>query len=169
MEWLNRLLGNSTELSIVQMCIRAFIIFIAAYFLIRISGRRSFALRSSLDNIIVILLGAVLSRAIVGASPFLPVLGASLLLVILHRFLAWFTSSSPKIGKIISGRKILLYDHGKFVEGALKKALISKEEIMEKLHQQLHSENIGQIERIYMERDGQISLITSENDRLIPD
>jgi len=59
------------------MCRLAAVVFILAYLLICVSGRRSFALRSPLDNIIVILLGAVFSRAVVGASPFLPAMAAS--------------------------------------------------------------------------------------------
>ncbi|MDR6465344.1 uncharacterized membrane protein YcaP (DUF421 family) [Chryseobacterium sediminis] len=50
-----------TSLNSFQIAIRGITVFILALILIRILGRRSFGIASPLDNIIVILLGAVLS------------------------------------------------------------------------------------------------------------
>ncbi|PWS32685.1 DUF421 domain-containing protein [Pedobacter paludis] len=163
------LFGKGSDLSVLQMSIRAVVVFLAAYIFIRLSGRRSFALRSPLDNIIVILLGAILSRAVVGASPFLPVMAASLAIVILHRLLAWITSTKSQLARIITARRILLYDHGRFIDTALKKALISQEDIREKIRQSLHSDSLEQVDQVYMERDGQISIITNANGHFIQD
>ncbi len=66
---LEKIWGTGTSLDTVQMGTRGIAVFIIALLLIRVSGRRSFGIRSPLDNIIVILLGAILSRAVVGASP----------------------------------------------------------------------------------------------------
>jgi len=162
MNWGKLLLETNTQLSCLGMCSRAAIVFLLAYLLIRISGRRSFALRSPLDNIIVILLGALLSRAVVGASPFLPVLASSTLIVIIHRLLAWLTSVKPILGEWISGKKIILYQHGKFHNENLKKGLIGKPEILEQVRQVMHSDDLDNIDCIYMERDGRMSIILSK-------
>lgn len=167
METVTELIGDGKELSSLQMCIRALIVFLLAYILIRISGRRSFALRSPLDNIIVILLGAILSRGIVGASPFLPIIASCLLIVILHRLFAWLTSAYPVFGHLISGRKILLYSDGKFVNAALNRGLIGREEIMEQVRNTLHTNELNKIDRIYMERDGRISILIGSNKKVL--
>jgi len=159
METVAELIGHGKDLSSLQMCVRALIVFLLAYVLIRISGRRSFALRSPLDNIIVILLGAILSRGVVGASPLLPIIFSSLLIVILHRLLAWLTSAHPLFGRLISGRRILLYSNGKFLNTALKKGLIGRDEIIEQVRNTLHTDELSQIDRIYMERNGRISIL----------
>jgi heme A synthase len=65
------LVGEGKELTILQMSVRAFAMFIIYVVLIRIAGLRTFAKQSTFDNIIVIMLGAVLARGVVGASPFL--------------------------------------------------------------------------------------------------
>ena len=157
------LLETNPELSYLEMCSRAAIVFLLAYILIRISGRRSFVLRSPLDSIIVILLGAILSRAVVGASPFLPVIAASTLIVVLHRIIAWLTSAKPGMGGWIAGRKITLYKKGRFYDENLKKGLIGRSEIMQQVREVMHKDNLDNIDIIYMERDGRISIIISQN------
>jgi uncharacterized membrane protein YcaP (DUF421 family) len=81
--------GEGKDLNALQMSDRGIVIFIIALLLIRISGRCSFGIKTPLDNIITISLGAVLSRAIVGASDFVPVIITCLIIVSFHRFLSW--------------------------------------------------------------------------------
>lgn len=159
MQGFDALIGTSEELTAIQMSSRALIIFMLAYALLRISGRRSFRLHSPLDNVITILLGAVLSRAVVGASPFVPVVAASSTIVLLHRVLAWVTSIFPGTGRLFSGQKILLYNEGRFLAHNLKKGLVNKEEIMHRVRSIRQSNDLSKIDSIYMEKDGEITVI----------
>jgi len=63
--------GSSEDLTMLQMGSRAFIMFIIALFLVRLGGIRILGRKSGVDFVIIIILGAVLARGIVGASPFL--------------------------------------------------------------------------------------------------
>ncbi|MBO9675752.1 MAG: DUF421 domain-containing protein [Sphingobacteriaceae bacterium] len=155
---LHDLIERKNDLTALQMAVRGILVFIVAYLLIRISGRRSFGMKSPVDSIIVILLGAILSRAAVGASPFIPVVVTCLAIVLLHRTLTWLVAISPTFGKL-AGEKILLYEKGKFREVKLKRALISRAEIMQHTRTILHSENLDNVDKIYMESDGKISII----------
>jgi len=161
MQGFDEVIGTSEDLTAIQMSTRALIIFMLAYALLRISGRRSFRLHSPLDNIITILLGAVLSRAVVGASPFGPVVAASLTIVLLHRVLAWLNSSFPKTSRFFDGQKILLYDGGDFLAHNLKKGLVNKEEIMHRVRSIHQSNDLSKIKSIYMEKDGEITIINN--------
>jgi len=136
--------------------------FFIALLLIRVSGRRSFGVRSPLDNIITISLGAVLSRAIVGASDFAPVVVACSVVVLLHRLVSWLIANSKALGKIIEGEKILLFEDGVFNKENMKKALVCKEDVMQGVRKSALSEDMGEIEKVYMERNGEISAIKKQ-------
>lgn len=159
METLIEIFGEGKDLTAVQMSCRAVVVFFIALALIRVSGRRSFGMRMPLDNIISISLGAVLSRAIVGASPFVPVIITCFVIVILHRLLSWVVVKRPTFSKLFEGDKILLYHNGDFINTNMNKALVCKEDVMQGIRKTASTNDLNNIEKIYMERNGEISVI----------
>ncbi len=159
MQILHEIFGTGRDLNVLQMTARSVVIFIIALVLLRISGRRSFSLHSPLDNIITIILGAVLSRAIVGASGFLPVIAGCTALVIIHRLFAYGMVHSPAFSKLVSGEKILLFKEGDFLKQNIDKALIGKEEVLQEVRKTALTENLDEIEKIYMERNGEVNSV----------
>src|ERR1700710_1587495 len=103
MELLIKIFGEGKDLNALQMSSRGIVIFFIALLLIRISGRRSFGIRTPLDNIISISLGAILSRAIVGASDFLPVIITCFVIVLLHRAFGWLVVNHSFFSKLFEG------------------------------------------------------------------
>jgi uncharacterized membrane protein YcaP (DUF421 family) len=162
MDLIITIFGEGKDLTVGQVIARAIAIFLITLILIRISGRRSFGVKTPLDNIIVILLGALLSRAIVGASPFIPVVVASFTLVIIHRLLAWIISHTKKVKKVIDGEKILLFKEGKFIDKNLKKALVHEEDVMSGVRTLALTDDLTMIDRIFMESSGKFSIIKKE-------
>src|ERR1700754_300828 len=109
MELLVTIFGEGKDLGVLQMSCRGIVVFIIALALIRLSGRRSFGIRTPLDNIITISLGAILSRAIVGASAFLPIIVCCFVIVTLHRGFSWLVVNNKAFGRFIEGDKIVLF------------------------------------------------------------
>jgi uncharacterized membrane protein YcaP (DUF421 family) len=163
MDTLLKIFGEGKDLNTLNMCSRAFVIFLIALVLIRISGRRSFGVRTALDNIIVVLLGAILSRAVSGASPFVPTVAASLTLVFAHRLAAWSILRSDAVSGLVEGDKIMLFEGGKFIEDNLKKALVCKEDVMQGVRKSALTEDLEKVEKIYIERNGEITLVKKES------
>lgn len=153
------LFGEGRDLTALQMSCRGISVFIIALILIRISGRRSFGMKTPLDNIIVILLGAILSRAVVGVSPFWPVVACSTVIVLFHRFLAWVKVKSPSFSELLEGNKIKLYENGKYLEDNMGKALACKEDVDQGVRRTALTEDMDDIKAVYMERNGEISAI----------
>ena len=159
MELLKEIFGAGKDLNTLQMSCRGIIVFILALLLIRISGRRSFGIRSPLDNIILILLGAILSRAVVGASDFVPVIVSCFVLVIMHRMLGWLVVKSSKFARIIEGDKITLFEKGHFIKENFEKGLVCEEDIMQGIRKAALTEDMDKIDKVYIERSGEISPI----------
>ena len=159
MNILHEIFGQGKDLTTLQMSARGAAVFLIALILIRISGRRSFGVRTPLDNIVVILLGATLSRAVVGASPFIPVVITSFVIVLLHRFLSFLTSGNKKLASVIDGESILLFRDGSFIPENVKKALVSKEDIMQAVRKSALTDDLNKIDRIYMEHNGEVSAL----------
>lgn len=159
MEILLKIFGEGKDLSALQMSCRGIVVFIIALALIRLSGRRSFGIRTPLDNIISISLGAVLSRAIVGASPFVPIIVCCFLIVILHRGFSWLVVNNKAFGRFIEGDKILIYKDGHFISENMKRALLCEEDTMQGVRKSVLTEDMSLIDKIYMERNGEITSI----------
>jgi uncharacterized membrane protein YcaP (DUF421 family) len=151
--------GEGKDLTTAQMCCRGVVVFFIALLLIRVSGRRSFGVHSPLDNIITIALGAVLSRAIVGASDFVPVIVTCTVIVLLHRFVGWLIAHSRMIEMAVEGNKILLFENGQFIDAHMRKALVCKEDVMQSVRKSALTEDLEKIEKIYMEKNGEVSAI----------
>ena len=162
MSVLIQLFGEGKDLNAVQMSCRAIVIFIVALVLIRISGRRSLGLHTPLDNIIAILLGGVLSRAVAGVSPFIPVIVACTVIVLLHRGLSHLTVHNPRFSKMVQGEKILLYENNRFLKENMNKALVCREDILEGIRETALTDSLLQVDKVYLERNGKISVVKKE-------
>lgn len=153
------LFGEGTELTVWQMAARTVVIFVAALALIRASGRRSFGMHSPFDSCTTVLLGAILSRAVVGASPFWATLAAATTLVLLHRAAALASVRWPRFELLISGHERELVRGGQADRAALRKGLITDRDLKEVVRQQTGSEDLAQVRRAVLERDGTITVI----------
>jgi uncharacterized membrane protein YcaP (DUF421 family) len=157
MEFLKTIFGEGKDLDTLQMCDRGLAVFIIALILIRISGRRSFGVKTSLDNIISILLGAILSRAVVGASPFVPVVICCLVIVCIHRAVGWLIVRNDVVARFLEGHRILLFQEGHFIRAHLKRGLVGEEDIMQGVRKSALTEDLSKVDKIYLERNGDIS------------
>lgn len=159
MDLLVQIFGEGKDLNVLQMSSRGVVMFFIALILIRVSGRRSFGVRSPLDNIITISLGAIMSRAVVGASDFVPVVVTCFVIVLLHRLVGFFIARSKAFARFIEGEKILLFEDGVFLKDNMKKALVCQEDLMQGVRKSAMTEDMSKIEKVYMERNGEISPI----------
>ncbi|MFM0238488.1 DUF421 domain-containing protein [Paraburkholderia phytofirmans] len=156
------LFGQGRALDPLQMAMRAIVVFLIALVLIRISGRRSFGQRSPFDSVVVILLGATLSRAIVGASPFIATVGASFMIVICHRALAWACMRARALERLVGGVEREVFSNGEFNEREMDAALISRTDVQESVRQKTGSRSMENVAAAILERNGEVSVIRKE-------
>lgn len=165
MEIINILMGKGEELNSLQMTIRTILVFFTALLLLRVAGIRTFGKKTAFDMVIIIMLGAVLSRAIVGASPFIPTIIASLAMVLIHRLLGILSYHSDFIGKLVKGDKKSLYKNGMPDKANMRSVQISHKDVMEEIRLKLNQDNLQDVEEIFIERTGKISIIKQSKNK----
>ena len=163
MQIIYELFGQGQNLNALQMSLRAIVIFFIALTLIRYTGMRAFGIETAFDTCIIIMLGAVLTRAIVGASPFIPTVAASVALVTVHKIIATISVNNQMISHLVKGTPYSLYKEGKLNDKNLKKCMLSFGDIMEEVRLKLNQNNLDDIDEIFMERTGKISVIKKKS------
>src|SRR6478672_4808149 len=156
---LHSLFGSGEHLTALQMGVRSFIMFFIALALIRIGGMRIFGKKTAFDNILVIMLGAILARGVVGASPFFSTVAAAAVMVIIHKILALLALRHIWVGKIVKGIHRSLYKNGEMNTRNMRIATISKDDLMEGVRLQINSNSLDDVKEAYIEKNGQVSII----------
>ena len=159
MEIIDSLYGHGRNLNALQMSIRAVTVFFIALVLVRLAGMRVFGIKSAFDVCIVIMLGSVLSRAVVGVSPFVPTIVASTVLMILHKIIARISVSNQSISHLVKGKPISLYKDGILNKENLRKCALSYGDVLQEIRLTLNEDSLDNIDEIFMERTGNISVI----------
>lgn len=159
METLHQLWGNSPNLNIIQMSLRAIAIFFVTLILIRYTGMRVFGIKSAFDYCVIILLGSVLSRAVVGASPFFPTVIASTAFVIVHKIIAHISVGNQFLSHLVKGTPLCLYKDGILNDKNMRRCELSYGDVMEEIRLKLNQNSLDNVGEIFMERTGKISII----------
>jgi uncharacterized membrane protein YcaP (DUF421 family) len=158
-EYLEVVLGRDGEpVTGWQMAVRAFAVFFLALLMVRIAGMRALGKKTAFDVLLNILLGAVLSRAITGSSPFFPTVFASMVLVVLHKLLSRITYYNERLGHFFKGESVPLYQNGKFLRENMRRNDITENDLMVSVRE-CGIGTLEEIEEVYFERSGKVSVI----------
>jgi uncharacterized membrane protein YcaP (DUF421 family) len=160
-EW-ETLFGSGEKLTALQMSMRAGCMFFITLALIRLSGMRTFGKKSAFDIIISIMLGAILSRGITGASSFVGCVAAATVMVIIHRLLAWLSIKSKNVGKIVKGKYHVLYKNGEIQWENMRRSLISMHDLQESIREEINEDGFDKVDSIFIERNGRITVVKKQ-------
>ncbi len=158
MDFVMAVFGDGEQLNSLQMSMRALTVFVAALIMLRVAGRRSFGQRSPFDACTAVLIGAVLSRAVVGASPFLATLCAAASIVLLHRLFGWLSARSDWFDQLASGEVRVLMIDGQENRDEMRKAQISDRDLAEAIRKKIGKDVRSAVTRATLERDGAVTI-----------
>jgi uncharacterized membrane protein YcaP (DUF421 family) len=158
-ELIHLVFGEGSDLEIWQMSMRGAVVFVVALVLIRASGRRSFGQHSPFDACITVLLGAVLSRAVVGASPFWATVAAAAVLVLIHRAMALASTRWRGFEDLVNGHEIELVRAGRIDATAMRKALVTERNLHEAIRQSLGDKQVSDVALAVLETDGRVTVV----------
>jgi len=165
LEYFDLYLGLSAEgkdLGVMQMSLRALIVFAFAIAVVRLGDERFMGRHTALDVMLGIVFGSVVSRAINGSAPFIPTLVACVVLVALHWAMAAVSFRSSKFGFLVKGPTHQLVNDGKIDWDQMRRTHISENDLREAIRQHGHSDDIGKVNTAFLERNGSISVIPKE-------
>ena len=162
-ELASTLFGDGSDLNALQMALRATAGFVLTLAMIRIAGRRSLGQHRTFDTCTTVLIGAVLSRAVVGASPFWSTIAAGATIVLLHRLVAVASLRWPWFESLVSGDKRELVKDGRRDEDAMRRGPITHRDLDEAVRKESGDESSA-LERAVLERDGRITVKVVEGE-----
>ena len=159
---LSDLFGHGEMINAWQMSARAIVVFFVTLVLIRFGGVRIYGKKSAFDIIIMIIMGAVLSRAIVGASRLDSAIAASTCMIFIHRILAWLCIKSRTLEIIIKGKARVIYQNQEVLKSNLTKESLSEADFLQSLRLETKNSSPDEVDTAYMETNGRISFITKK-------
>lgn len=144
---------------------RVVIVSVVAYaalvLMLRVSGKRSLAKLNAFDLIVSVALGSVLATTLLSKTVALAEgLTAFAMLLLLQFLIAWTSSRNEKFKEVISNPPTLLYHQG-FLEGPMKAARVSSEELRQVARCSGRAQ-LTDVASIVLESDGTFSVLTDD-------
>lgn len=153
---------GADELNWYQMTLRALVIYITALMMVRVGEKRFLGKNTAFDVILGIILGSVVSRAINGSAPLFLTILAGFILVSTHWLFSYVAFRSDRFGDLIKGNKRQLVQDGEIQWKEMAKSNISKEDLMSQVRSEANRDSLDSIQKAYLERSGDISIIRQQ-------
>ena len=151
--------AQPSDLTFVQISLRGIIVFLATLMMVRFGHKRSLARKTPFDAILLVILAAVLSRAINGSAPFLATIGGGAVLVLLHRLFAHLAYRSHRFGILVKGSPDTIVRNGECNLDMMRRNHVSMHDLEEDMRLEAHTDELSKIRVARVERSGDISFI----------
>lgn len=146
--------------SLVRIAIVGTCAYLALVVMLRVSGKRTLSKMNAFDFIVTVALGSTLAAVIVDRDvPLADGLVALGLLVFLQYAITWAAVRSPRVQSLIKSEPTLLVHEGRYLDAAMRRQRVTREEIVASLRQHGH-DDIARIACVVLETDGSLSFVT---------
>jgi uncharacterized membrane protein YcaP (DUF421 family) len=149
------------KLTVLQVVLRAVIVFFAMLLVVRTANKRFFAKRTAFDVMLGFILGSMMARAINGSERLIPTIIGGFVLAFLHRGLGWIACNWPTVGGWVKGHGQTLLEDGHLNRETMRRHHIADDDLEEEFRLQgLLDRDKIQVARL--ERNGAVSVIRKE-------
>lgn len=141
-------------LPILEKILRPIIIYLVLIVLLRIFGKRELAQLNPFDLVVLLSLSNTVQNAIIGEDNSVTggVVGAVALLS-MNWLIVRLLYSSPKLDRVLEGNERILIHEGKVNHEAMRKELLTNEELLAVVHKQ-GLEDFHQVQKCVLEPNG---------------
>ena len=140
-----------------EFAARGAIVYLVLLLMVRVSGRRTVGQFTPFDLLVVMLLSESVSNALTGGDQSI---GGGLIvaavLVALNMLMAFLSSHSEKMSKVLDGTSVLLGRDGVLYEKVIKQCRLSDEEVQESMRE--CDCRLSEMEFMFLEADGRITV-----------
>jgi len=148
-------------LQIIYMVLRGIILYTVAILLLRLKlNRKLIGTRTPINFILFMMLGSLAAAGITGGAPFLAVLITIISLMIFNRYVGALLFIFPSLEKFFVGSADILIHNGNIQWENMKKNYITHTDLLNAMREQLHTNDLSQVEAAYLATDGNITFIT---------
>jgi uncharacterized membrane protein YcaP (DUF421 family) len=147
------------DVSAAQMALRTVVVYAVMLVIVRLGSKRLLSKATAFDFIVAIMLGSIMSRAINGSAPFVPTLVAGALLLGIHWLFALLALNTDWFGSIVKGQRVLLVKDGQVQEEGVRRTFITDDDLKQALRLHTEQSDPSKVQRAYLERNGQISIV----------
>ena len=161
LDWAGMFAPNTPFLEIF---IRGSVMYLGIFLLLRVVIKRQTGSVGISDLLVVVLADAAQNGM---AADYRSIVDGLLLVATIlfwSYFLDWLGYRFAWLERLIHPSPLLLVEHGRMLRGNMRKEFITKAELETMLREQ-GVEDIAQAEKVFMEGDGQISVITRDRSR----
>jgi uncharacterized membrane protein YcaP (DUF421 family) len=143
----------------LQIALRTILVYVAALALVRLASKRFLSEATAFEVIVAIMLGSVMSRALDGSAPFLPTVLTAAVLLGLHWLFALLAFHTSWFGNLVKGERVLLIKDGEIQPEGMRRGSITEADLSQALRIQTNQTDPARVQRAYLERNGQISIV----------
>lgn len=152
-------MDSETLSSIKQVFVTGCIVYPALILALRLTGKRTLSKMNAFDLIVTIALGSTVSSTLLTASVSIwKGLSALFFLVGAQFLVAWLAARSKTFSGIIKAEPSLLFHDGRFLEAAMKRERVTKDEILAAIRSQ-GKDDPESVYAVVLETEGTLSVV----------
>ena len=150
--------------SLLRIVVVGFSVYFSMLVLLRVAGKRTLAKMSAFDLVVTVALGSVLATSLLSPNVrMLDGVTAFVVLVVAQRVVTFFSSRSAKLRDLLQSRPALLYFQGRYLNDAMQRERVAKEELHAAVRQQGVAA-MSEVSAVVLETDGSFSVLTEIRD-----
>jgi uncharacterized membrane protein YcaP (DUF421 family) len=152
---------------VLEIIVRGSVTYLAIFILLRVILKRQSGGNIGMTDVLVIVMLADASQNAMAGGYNSITDGILLVAVIISWsfFLDWLGFHWPLFQRLLKPPKLLLVENGKMLRRNMRKELITEEELMTEIRKE-GFDKLEEIEKAYMEGDGNISIIPKERNNI---
>lgn len=145
--------------SLLRIAIVGIGAYVGLVVMLRASGKRTLSKMNAFDFIVTVALGSTLAAVLLDRDvPLADGLAALALLVWLQYAITWASVRSARVRALVKSEPTLLVHDGAYLEEAMRRQRVTREEILGSLRQHGHTD-LARIACVVLESDGSLSVV----------